>query len=176
MPEENAPAEELKPAAPDASKQEGVKEAPAPEPTEAELALATANAKIARLTQERDNYRQMGIKYKRAQKDGEQPDDEERIRQIAREEFMNTQIAQADAEKDAIIVRMAKENSELKIAIKNRSQILTAGGSSQGAPEEEKKTPWTKEQLDDLKKMELELGVKIDPAKAYENWLKQKNK
>ena len=155
---------------------EGVK-TPAETP-DYEAVLLDKDQRIARLTTDRDNYRTGMLKYKKLSE--ADPDDksldEERVKQMIREEMINSEIGKEQAEKDAIIAVIAKENKELKKAIQNKSQISNLpGGSSQ--PENdltvEKLTDEQKAYFDNLSK---EIGVKIDPNKFLENWNKIKSK
>lgn len=139
--------------------------------------LKARDEKIAKLAQDRDNYRTGMLKYKKLSE--ENPDDksldEERVKQMIREEMINSEIGRAQAEKDDLIEKMAKENSEMKIAIANKSQISNLpGGSSQG--QETTVDKLTDEQKAHFERISKEIGVKIDPAKFLENWEKSKLK
>lgn len=144
--------------------------------------LKARDEKIAKLQSERDNYRVGMLKYKK-QKNAETEErpevtDEERFRQIAREELMNSELARASAEKEELVKKMAKELSEAKVAMANKSQIShMPGGASQ--PQD----TFTVEKLTAEQKTELENQAKaigVDPKKHIEgflrNWEKEKNK
>jgi delta 1-pyrroline-5-carboxylate dehydrogenase len=77
---------------------------------------------------------------------------------------------QADLE-DAMAMankkKILKQNEELKIAAKNKSQISNMPDSSGGDEVEVKTSKWTKEQIADLKKRGL------DPDKVWENYKKK---
>lgn len=139
--------------------------------------LKAKDDKITKLTEVGNNYRTGMLKYKRLSE--ENPDDksleDERIKQIVQETLINSEIGRERAEKDALIEKMAKENSEMKIAIANKSQISNMpGGSSQGP--EISTEQLTEEQKAHFEKISKEIGVKIDPKKFLENWKKIENK
>lgn len=125
---------------PDAGVETNVPPAPTVLSTEDyEAALKTQDAIIERIDKEKDNYRRGILKAK-----GKLPDDpneespEDTMRRIAREELLNTQSAQAQASKEELVKKMAKENSELKLALKNRTNITVPSGGSAGSEVEPK--------------------------------------
>lgn len=142
--------------------------------------LKTRDEKIAQLQRDRDNYRTGMLKYKKQAEPEEEPkpDQEERFRQIAREELITSELARANSEKDEFIKRIAKENTELRTAVANKSQISNMpGGASQ--PNDK----FTVEKLTSEQKAQLEEQARIlgvDPTKfiqkAVENLEKVKNK
>lgn len=143
--------------------------------------LKARDERIQKLQEEKDNYRKMGLKWKKeASNDDDKLSDEEKIRQIAQqtaqEMILGSELARANAEKEEIIKKMAKENAELKATVANKAQISNMpGGASQ--PNDkitvEKLAP---EQKAELEAKARELGV--DPvkfiAKAVENLAKIK--
>lgn len=146
--------------------------------TEDQLAiLKEKDEKIAKLSQDRDNYRAGMLKYKKeAEQDPENKElEEDKIRQIFKEELLNTDLAKALKEKDEYVQRIARENSELKIAMANKSQISNMpGGSSQS--QDVKVEELTDEQKAHFERISKEIGVKIDPKKFLENWKKSQLK
>jgi len=142
------------------------------EQSDYESKLKEAEARIAKLTEERDNYRTGNNKWRKIAKEredstyvGEDSEalDEDKVKAIVQETLMSSQIAQAIAEKETLIKQMAKELSEAKIALKNKpSNLNTASGSNQ-EKSEVKIEFFTKEQLEDLK------TKGIDPNKVIEN-------
>lgn len=134
------------------------KEAPAPEPqkTQAELdleaELASKDAEIERIREERENYKRGMLKAK-----GKLPEEdveetvEETIRRITREELLNSQQAKAQAEKDALIQKALRENKELKLALKNRSNLTPSGGSAGPEKEVIKDNTFSTDQIKDIK-------------------------
>jgi hypothetical protein len=79
-------------------------------------------AEKSRLVEERDNYKNAYLKEKRKKTEfieddgGSQPLDEEKLRQITREELANSRLAEIAREQDAIIKKALRENKELKLA------------------------------------------------------------
>lgn len=162
----------------------GLQNPPAPaegvKPTAEDLLaeLKARDEKIAKLSQDRDNYRTGMLKYKKEYEAN--PDDktleEEKIRQIFKEELLNTDLARAMAEKDAFVQKIAKENQELKIAMQNKSQISNMPGGSSQPENDTRVEQLTEEQRAHFEKISKEIGVKIDPAKFLDNWNKSKLK
>jgi hypothetical protein len=137
-----------------------------------EVMLKDKDSKISRLSVDRDNYRAGMLKYKKLAEDN--PDDksldEERVKQMIKEEMVTSELFKEQTEKEALVMTLAKENKELKVAMANKSQISNIpGGSSQ--PQDdltvEQLTPEQKVYFDNISK---EIGVKIDPKKFLENW------
>jgi hypothetical protein len=143
---------------------EGVKAnvVPAPEPQKLEVdyeaLLTSKDAELEKMRQERENYKKAALKAK-----GKLPDDysddseeetlEDKMRRIAQEQFLATREAEAAAQKDALIKDMARKLNEATLALKNRSQITPAGGSS--GPSNEgvvKDNTFSADQLAELKK------------------------
>lgn len=91
---------------------------------------------------------------------------QERAQQILNENVIKT--AQKKAED--IALKVLKENRELKIALKNKSGVVTTPPSTSTGTTEVKQNPtgWTQDQLAELKKK----GV--DPVKAWENYSRLK--
>lgn len=126
------------------------------EPTEFEKQLAEKDAKIAKLTEEKDNYRRGMLANKGKNKDGEDIDlsVDEKIAFGIQEALMNSTIAKESAEKDEIIKQALARNKELEIAVKNRSQISTTeGGSGNETKVVPKDNTLSEEKLKQLKSM-----------------------
>lgn len=121
-----------------------------------EAVLIAKDAELKQISTERDNYRRGMLKAKgKLSEDEDEKNVEggiELMRQIAREEVLATRESILSAEKDVLIKKIARENSELKLAMKNKSQVSNA---SQGASNEDKITVkdniLTDTQLKDLK-------------------------
>jgi hypothetical protein len=100
-----------------------------------QTALKAKDDELARIRKERDDYRNMGLKYKKAAKESGGTDDEdveEKIRRISREEFLATQEFQIVKEKDEYISKMSSELREAKLALLNKpTNTSTGAGSSQ---------------------------------------------
>lgn len=138
--------------------------------------LKAKDERIAKLQQERDNYKSGMLKYKKQSDKPEEPTDEDRFRQIAREEMLNSQLGQAYAEKDALAQKMAKELSEAKVALANKSQISNIPGGSSQPNDVINVEKLTAEQKADLEKSAKKIGA--DPKKYIERFLQnlEKNK
>jgi len=127
----------------------------------------------ARMMEERDNYKKGMLSAKAKLKnrqvedyDGEaEPvDEEERIAAIARKVYLDTEAARLEKKKEEAIQKLLKENRELKLREQARSQISSAPGSAAPEKQESNPSPWSKEQLEELKRR----GV--DPMKVFENY------
>lgn len=101
----------------------------------AEQLLSEANARIAQLATERDNYKKGMLKAKGKISDDEDDEDAPDMREIARQEALavlaDTDYVKATTERDTIITKIAKENAELRLAIQNKPGTGTGGGSNQ---------------------------------------------
>lgn len=100
----------------------------------AEQLLSEANARIAKLAEERDNYKKGMLKAKGKisdDEDEETPDIREIVRQEALAVLADTDYVKATSERDAIISKIAKENAELRLAIQNKPGTGTGSGSNQ---------------------------------------------
>ena len=139
-----------------------------------EAMLREKDERIKKLALDRDNYRAGMLKYKKGKPD-EESDDEDKMRQLIRDELLNSDLAKAQEEKEALIQTMARENKELKTAMSNKSQMSTLpGGASQ--PEDVQGEELTADQKAYFDDVSRQLGVKVDPKKFLENWRKQNKK
>lgn len=125
--------------------EEGAGEAAAQQVTEEnplEKELAVKDALIAKLTTERENYRKGMLKAKGKISEEEEDDSEEsledKVQRMVKEQLIDAQLNQAQREKDDLLKSALARNKELETALKNRSQIATAG---QGSGSETKVTP-----------------------------------
>jgi hypothetical protein len=108
-----------------------------------EALLADKEAKLARIEQERDNYKKGLLRAKGKlpedyQTDSDETETQEQMfRRIAREERLSAEEAQLLADKDNAYKAVLKRNKELEVALKNRGQISSssAQGSNQDKPE-----------------------------------------
>lgn len=151
--------EEVKAGETPVEKTDGVTVVPAPEPivstVDYEAELAAKDAIIAKISEERSNYKRGMLKAKGKLKDdfesSDEETEEERIARLVDERISLTREAQALADREALIKKMAKENAELRTAVKNRSNMTPAGGSA--GPESEKKNDniLSEDQLRDIK-------------------------
>ncbi len=138
-----------------------VSAAVAPTATEVdyEAVLAEKDAALAKVQQERDNYRKGLLKAKGKlpednQSDTDEPEEQETLtRRIVREEMLTTKEAQLQSEKDAALKAVLKRNKELETALKSRSDITSVSGtgSNQEKPEGKKDNFFSNEQLASLR-------------------------
>jgi len=158
----------------DASPETGVK---AESPTSApEVDLVAEYEKLlqenARMMEERDNYKKGMLSAKAKLKgraedfEEEEPEtsEEDRIAAIARKVYLETESARLEKKKEEAIQKLLRENKELKLREQSRSQLSSAPGSSAPDKPESNPSPWSKEQLAELKRR----GV--DPTKVFENF------
>lgn len=136
--------------------------------------LEQTQAELAKVTGERDNYKTglLGAKsrLKKLKKDGyiDDDDDDEQDLEGIEDRIINkivpviqTQIANAipkpASQSESEIEKLRKTNSELALALKNRTQLPAspAGGNSQESPEVNKEF-WTPEQKAELEKRGLD--------------------
>jgi hypothetical protein len=120
-----------------------------------EAVLAQKDAELAKVREERENYRKGMLKAKGKLPDEYQTDDdthetsEEMVRRVTREELLNTKEAQLQAEKDDALKAVLKRNKELEVALKNRGQIAdtSASGSNEDKFEVKADSYFSKEQI-----------------------------
>lgn len=168
MDEEQKAAEEL--AAREA--EEVAKKAVEEEETNAaEELLAQKDEEIAKLKEDRDNYKNVALK-----RLGKLPGDADflegvdektglTVEEQVKKTLLEREIAKAEADKDAEARRLAKENAELRLALKNRPGSALGGGS--GGSVEVKDNIFSNEQIEVLKAKAIRLGA--DPEKFIEN-------
>lgn len=124
-----------------------------------EAELVKANDKIAKLDEEKENYRKGMLKAK-----GKIPDEDDnssndtesldaKIDRKVQERMLATKEAQALSEKENLVSKITKENKELKLALKNRGQITSTSGqgSNQDKPEAKTDKIFSTDQLNALK-------------------------
>lgn len=128
--------------------------------------LAAKDAEIAKLTEEKDNYKRGMLKAKgKPAKDEEEDEDADedidtKIDRKVNERLLDTKISNAQADKDELLKKALARNKELETAIKNRSQISTSG---QGSGSESKLTP--KDAILSEEKIKQFKGMGWDDAK-----------
>ncbi len=93
-----------------------------------EAKIASLEAEKAKLIEESANYKLGMLKAKRKAKEEElEPEgDDDRLRQIAREELAGSRLAEISRELDAINRAALKENRELKLALANKTTVPPA--------------------------------------------------
>ena len=120
-----------------------------------EAELQKKDAEIAKVREEKENYRKgmLKAKGKLPEEDNLEEDLDDKVSRIVAEKLLNTKEAQAQAEKDVLVRAQAKKLTELTLALKNRAQITdtSSQGSNQDKPEVKVDSFFSKEQLADFK-------------------------
>lgn len=99
--------------------------------------IAAKDAEIAKISQERDNYKHVALK-----RLGKNPGDADfiagtdektglTVEETVKKTLLDGEYAKLNAEKDEIARKLVKENSELKLALKNRPAPSIGGGSGE---------------------------------------------
>lgn len=151
----------------------------APEPqvsgVDYEALLREKEEQLAKISQERENYKQglLRAKGKASEEDlfADEVVQEDKLRAIVREELLSTESAKIAKEREELLNKVLRENKELKHAFKAKAQVATApisAGTNLDRPEANTQF-WTEEQLAVMK------SRGIDPDKAKENYLKIKS-
>ena len=137
--------------------------------TDWEAKYLETQANLDKVAAERENYKKGMLAAKGKSGDDTDETEEERIARIVEEKLQGSTEAQLLKQKDDIAKRALQENKELKVALKNRTQIGASAGQGGGQGGDVKTDFWTPDQLAYFKKRG------IDPEKAKENYLKLKN-
>lgn len=123
-----------------------------------EAVLAQKDAELAKVREEKDNYRKGLLKAKGKIPDVSSDNDgiedaESMTRRIVQETLLSTKEAQLQADKDNALKAVLKRNKELELALKNRGQVTdtSSQGSNQEKPEGKKDNTLSNEQLNGLK-------------------------
>ncbi len=124
-----------------------------------EAILTEKDAEIAKIREEKENYRKGLLKAKGKipedyQPDTDEPEDQDsRTRRIVQETLLQTREAQLNVEKDQALKAILKRNKELETALKNRGQVTssTGEGSNQDKPEGKRDNTLSNDQLNALK-------------------------
>ncbi len=120
--------------------------APQQEVVDHEAIIAQKDAELAKVRQERENYRRGMLKAKGKLPEDPQSDTDdledpdERTRRIVQETMLSTKEVQLQAEKDATYAAVLKRNKELETALKNRGQITSTSGDGANQDKPEGKT------------------------------------
>lgn len=135
-------------------------------------ALALKEAEIARLTKERDNYKTVALKrLGKLDNDADflagEKDTGLTVEEQVKAALIERELEKLNTEKDAESKRLAKENAELKLALKNRPGSPIGGGSGSGASTEVKDNVFSEAQIQALR--EKAIRLKADPEKFIEN-------
>jgi hypothetical protein len=133
-------------------------------------ALTLAQEHIAKVEAERDNYKNVALK-----RLGKLPGDaafldkdgksELTVEEQVRLALLDKEVQDALRLKDEAAVKLAKENSELKLALKNQPKPALGGGGG-GTDLEVKDNTFSEAQLNELRKTAARL--KADPEKFIE--------
>lgn len=113
-----------------------------------EAELAKKDAEIAKIAQEKENYRRgmLKAKGKLPDEDDNSSNDEDMDAKIDRkvqERLLASREAQVIAEKDALVIASAKKIKELSLALKNRNQISASTGQGSNQDRQEVRTDST---------------------------------
>jgi hypothetical protein len=132
---------------------------------EVDTKVAEVEEKLAKMTEERDNYKKGLLQAK-----GKLPSEELDVSELSVAEqvelaLKNRDIEQSLQAKEVEVQRILRENSELKLALKNRPEG-SIGGGSDGASVEVKDNVFSAEQIAELTKKANML--KVDPVKFIE--------
>lgn len=129
--------------------------------------LAVKDEEIAKLKEERDNYKAVALK-----RLGKLPGDadflgdkELTVAEQIKLALLDKEIDSAEKAKEDETKRLVRENSELKLALKNRPDTAM-GGDNGGGGTEVKDNVFSTEQISELKKRAIRL--KVDPEKFVE--------
>ncbi len=100
-------------------------------------ALSVVEEELEKVRKERDNYRIGLLKAKGKATAEEVATEEDRLRQIIKEEFLTSKEAELQRQKEETLKKVIEENKELKLSLKNRAGIsgTAASGGSQDKAE-----------------------------------------
>lgn len=102
---------------------------------ETQAKIASLEAEKAKLTEEAANWKVAALKEKaKAKEEGVEPDEDERMANIARKALAESRLAEIAREQDDIIKKTIKENRELKLAALNRKEPSAAAGTHTEGP------------------------------------------
>ncbi len=124
-----------------------------------EAILAQKDAELAKVRDEKENYRKGLLKAKGKlpgdyQADTDEPEDAESMtRRIVNETLLTSKEAQLQSDKDQALRAVLKRNKELETALKNRSQITSTSGegSNQEKPEGKRDNYFSNDQISALR-------------------------
>lgn len=138
-------------------------------PVKSELEIV--QEKLAKAEADRDNYKNVALKrlgklpgdaaFVKKEEDDAAAPTEMSVQEQVRIALLDKEVEAAQKEKDDAIAKLAKENSELKLALKNQPN-LSIGGDS-GASTATKDNVFTPAQLESLRQRAIRL--KADPEK-----------
>lgn len=115
------------------------------------IATEDAEARYAKLEEEKENYRKAYLKAsektRKSQEENLGEDEEEKMRRIAREALADSKLVEIAREQDEIIKKTLKENKELKLAQLNKTTTPPAQIGTHSEAEAVKDTLVTPEQM-----------------------------
>lgn len=142
-----------------------------PEEVDYEAELLKKDQELEKIRRERENYKQglLRAKGKLSEEElyADEVSQEDKVRSIIREELLNTESSRIAQEREEILAKVLRENKELKLANKTKSQKSgspVVAGTNQERPKSDTEF-WSPEQLAAMKERN------IDPVKAKENYL-----
>jgi phage repressor protein C with HTH and peptisase S24 domain len=133
--------------------------------------IAEKDKEIAKLKGERDNYKAVALKrLGKLPNDaeflgGEEDEKELSVSEQIKLALLEKEVESKEKEREDEIKHILKENSELRLALKNRPDISIGGDG--GSSKEVKDNVFSTEQIAELKKRAERL--KVDPDKFVEN-------
>lgn len=126
-----------------------------------EALLAEKDAELARVRDEKENYRKGMLKAKGKLPQDEGSDDNDAspenleaiVERKVQEKLLNTREAQIQAERDQALKAVLKRNKELELALKNRAQVASSSGqgSNLDKPEVKSDSFFSNDQIASLK-------------------------
>lgn len=134
--------------------------------------IIAKDEEIAKLKKERDNYKTVALK-RLGKLEGDagfmevDKDSGLTVEEQVKKTLLDREIARIEQEKEADSKKLAKENAELRLALKNRPSNIPAGGDSGNGGAEVRDNVFSAEQIETLKKKAL--ALKADPEKFVEN-------
>jgi hypothetical protein len=144
------------------------------------LAIAEKDNKIKKLEEERDNYKAVALKrLGKLEGDadfmaGTNDSGEMSVAEQVRLALLDREIEIERKAKDDEMKRVLRENSELKLALKNRPDVSMDGGEGSGGAGEVKDNVFSVSQIAEMEKRAKRLN--IDPVKYIENAKKNLSK
>jgi hypothetical protein len=134
--------------------------------------IAEKDKEIAKISEERDNYKRVALK-----RLGKLPGDEGFIKgadestgltveEMVQKALLDNEYARLTSEKDEVARKLLKENSELRLALKNRPETSIGGGDAGAPVVATKDNVLTPEQEADIRKRAEIVGA--DPEKVLE--------
>lgn len=159
---------------------------PADGEADLELELATTQEALKKSLEERDNYRQGMLKYKKGSHQNENAEGgstftSEDIEAIFERKFKDSQVVELQRKQEALLQQALRERKEALLALKNKSGISNVPGGA-GSTGMDKKDAYnaknnstsveqyfTPEQIAHLDSISKQIGVKVDLNKVKEN-------